>query len=66
MKEGLKSKTYRAIGKFSEPNSTGMKNKEETNKDTERGWLSDQSVLLRMPERETQFYETKEKKESKG
>ena len=37
MKEGLKSKTYRAIGKFSEPNSTGMKNKEETNKDTERG-----------------------------
>jgi hypothetical protein len=36
MKEGLNSKTHRTIGKQSEPNSTGSRNKEKTKKETER------------------------------
>jgi hypothetical protein len=36
MKESLNSKTHRTSGKYSEPNSTGSRNKEKTNKKTER------------------------------
>jgi hypothetical protein len=36
MKEGLNSKAHRNIGKYSEPNSTGTRNKEKTKKETER------------------------------
>jgi hypothetical protein len=36
MKDGLNSKTHRTIGKYSEQNPTGSRNKEKTNKETER------------------------------